>query len=82
MAAEATHSGYAKLRAHYIITPESLEVAVKKLSDALGSDATLLVKTAALKTKHIGDLFLLLSESLEGEKRKSFLSLVSDMDFD
>lgn len=70
---------FAILRAHYVITPESLQVAEDKLTEKLGPVAVKLVQSAAAKTKHIGDLFLLLAEELEVEERNEFLSLVTDL---
>ena len=67
------------LRAHYVITPEALQIAEDRLTAVLGSIAPYMVEKAAKQTKHIGDLFLLLSKELKGEHRDKFLSLVKDL---
>jgi hypothetical protein len=64
------------LNAHDIITPNSLRIAEERLVGLIGPVASILVNSASEKTKHIGDLFLLLSRELEGEERNDFLSLV------
>lgn len=69
-----------KLQAIDIITPESKQIAVDKLVGLLGPVASMLVESATEKTKHIGDLYLLLSDELEGEEKKEFLELVSGLD--
>lgn len=75
-------SEFATLRAHYVTTPESLQIAEEKLTVILGTSAKFIVESAAKKTKHIGDLYLVCAEKLEGEERSKFLALVSDMDLD
>ncbi len=64
------------LNAYDIITPNSLRIAEERLVGLIGPVASILVNSASEKTKHIGDLFLLLSRELEGEERNDFLSLV------
>lgn len=49
------------------------------LFDLLGPVAPILVSSAASKTKHIGDLYLLLSNELEGTDKEEFLSLVDHL---
>ena len=70
----------ASLRAHDLITQESLQIAEHKLSNILGPAAPLLIQAATKKTKHIGDLFLMLSNELEGKERSEFLGLVNGID--
>lgn len=65
-----------KLFSHELISDEALQVAEKQLSKSLGPVATLLIQSAKEKTKHIGDLFLLLSEELDGAEKSEFLDLV------
>lgn len=72
-------SDYTILRAGYVITPEAIKIAENRLSESLGPAAPILVQSAVAKTKHIGDLYLLLSKELRGEARKKFLALVSDL---
>ena len=67
------------LRAFDLITPESLQIAESKLLNLLGPIASILVESAARETKHIGDLFVLLSKELEGKERHDFLSLISGL---
>jgi len=69
-----------QLYSHEIITPESLQIAEDKLSKSLGPVATFLIQSAAEKTKHIGDLFLMLSEELNGSEKTEFLGLVNGID--
>jgi len=71
-----------ELFSHDKISPESLQIAENKLSKTLGPVAKFLVQSAAEKNKHIGDLFLLLSEELEGSERSDFLELVSGVDLE
>jgi len=70
------------LQAFSVITPESLQIAEEALVDILGPVAPLVVSSAASETKHIGDLFVLLSKELEGQERKNFLSLVDGLKID
>lgn len=70
------------LQAYAVITPESLQVAEDALMNILGPVAPIVVKSASLETKHIGDLFLLLSNELEGQERQNFLSLVNGLKID
>ena len=80
-----TASSIAKLtnlHAHELITKESIEVAEEELMQILGPVAPMVVNSARQKTKHIGDLFLLLSEQLEEEDKKDFLSLVNGLNID
>lgn len=72
-------SGLTLLNAHDAITQESLKIAEEKLLNSLGPVAPMLVKSAAAKTKHIGDLFTLLADDLDGEEKDSFLSLVNGL---
>ena len=67
------------LPAHDLITPASLQIAEDKLLEFLGPVAPMLVKSAAAKTKHIGDLYSMLANELEGDERKEFLASVSDL---
>ena len=64
------------LNAHELITANSLRIAEERLLGLIGPVAPILVNSASKKTKHIGDLFLLLARELEGEERINFLSLV------
>ena len=64
------------LNANDIITADSLRIAEENLVGVIGPVASILVNSASKKTKHIGDLFLLLARELEGEDRIDFLSLV------
>lgn len=68
------------LRSHDIITKESLRIAEEHLMQTLGPVAPILIASATKETKHIGDLYLLLSKSLEGEEKESFLSLATGLD--
>ena len=52
------------------------------MTAVLGSIAPYMVEKAAEQTKHIGDLFLLLSKELKGEHREKFLALVTDLKTD
>lgn len=70
------------LQAFSVITPESLQIAEEALVDILGPVAPLVVSSAASETKHIGDLFVLLSKELEGQERRNFLSLVDGLKVD
>jgi len=80
--AASTIAKITNLQPHELITKESLEVAEKELIQILGPVAPMLVKSVTQKTKHIGDLFLLLSEQLEDEDKKDFLSLVNGLKID
>jgi len=72
-------SRFTILRAGYVITPEALKIAEDRLTENLGPSALVLVQEAATKTKHIGDLYVLLSKYLKGKAQKDFLGLVSDL---
>lgn len=73
------NTSQAKLNAHDIISPESLQIAEEKLVSVLGPVAPMLIKSAVSKTKHIGDLYVLLAEELDGQEKADFLSLVSGL---
>jgi len=75
-------SRFTILRAGYVITPEAIQIAEDRMKKVLGPGASVLVRSAAKKTKHIGDFYLLLSKNLKGESRKNFLALVSDLKTD
>lgn len=79
---KAPNNNIPTLWAHDLISEESLEIAEEKLMQTLGPVAPMLIKSALRETKHIGDLFLLLSKQLEEEEQKRFLSLVSGLHFD
>lgn len=65
-----------QLGAHDSLTPVAIQVAEYRLSKVLGPAASVLVKSAASKTKHVGDFFLLLADDLDGNEREAFLSIV------
>ena len=75
-------SPFTILRAHYVITPESLKIAEDNLAEYIGAAAATLVEEEAKNTKHIGDLYLQLSKHLDEKERDSFLSLVSNLKSD
>lgn len=75
-------SPFTILRAGYVITPEALKIAEDRLIESVGPSALILVQEAATKTKHIGDLYILLSSYLKGEAKDEFLALVSDLSTD
>lgn len=77
---KASGNGVTTLLANNVISSESLEIAEAKLLNMLGPIAPLVIKSAASKTKFIGELYLLLAEDLEGKDRQDFLALVSDLD--
>lgn len=80
-AVEKLLRGYSDgLNSHDTISPAALKVAEETLTEYLGLVAPLLVESAAKKTKHVGDLFLLLSEELEVDERDLFLSTVRGLD--
>jgi len=72
-------SRFTILRAGYVITPEALKIAEDKLTESIGPSALILVQEAATKTKHIGDLYILLSKYLRGKAKTEFLALVTDL---
>ena len=76
---KANNIGSINLKAFDSITPQSLSIAEDKLYPLLGPITPLLIQSATSKTKHIGDLYLLLSKEIEEHERIKFLSLVDGL---
>lgn len=73
---------FLNLSANDMITQESLEVAIDKLSVFIGPISASLVDLAAEQTNNIGDLFILLAKQLSGVDRDEFLGLVDRLNID
>ncbi len=69
-----------KFNANDSVTDESLETTEQILIDLLGPVASLFVSTAVIEANSMGELFILLSEELDGEVKSNFLGLVKGID--
>ena len=69
-----------KFNANDNISDESLEITEQILIDLLGPVASLFVSTAVIEANSMGELFILLSEELDGEVKSNFLGLVKGID--
>jgi len=69
-----------KFNANDSLTEEALEITEQIFRDIFGPVASLFVSTAIIEANTIGELFLILSEELDGEVKTSFLALVKDLD--
>lgn len=69
-----------KFNANDSVTDESLETTEQILIDLLGPIASLFVSSAVIEADTMGELFVLLSEELDGEVKSNFLRLIKGLD--
>jgi len=69
-----------KFEADDAITDEALETIEEMMEELIGPVASLFVSTAVIEASTIGELFLLLSEELDGYVKSNFLALVKGLD--
>ena len=63
-----------------LVTEDALETTEEILIDLLGPVASLFVSTAVIEANTMGELFVLLSEELDGDVKSNFLGLVKGID--
>ncbi len=63
-----------------LVTEDALETTEEILIDLLGPVASLFVSTAVIEANTMGELFVLLSEELDGDVKSNFLALVKGID--
>jgi len=69
-----------KFNANDSLTEEAIAATEEVFQNLFGSVASLFVSTAVIESNTVGELFLLLSEELDGEVKANFLALVKGID--